>query len=176
MTDASLVERTVAGDLSAFEALYARHCRFVRHFVQGRTHVDDVDDVLQIAWLRAFRALARFDGRSQFRTWVCKIAINHIIDESRRAMRIHTDPGIDLADVPYTYVVSRAPSAEMQLRYRAALDALESVPHGQYLWLVGGLGWTFEELAIRERVPLSTVKTRYYRARTLARESLGAAA
>jgi RNA polymerase sigma-70 factor (ECF subfamily) len=76
-TDAELVAASLAGDLSAFDAIVERHRRNVYHvcyrFVGNH---EDASDLTQDVFLRAFRALRRFKGQSSVGTWLYRIAVN----------------------------------------------------------------------------------------------------
>jgi RNA polymerase sigma-70 factor (ECF subfamily) len=82
--DRDLVERARAGDASAFEELVRRHGprvrRLARHLVRGHA---DADDVAQETFVRAHQALPRFDGRSEFFTWLYRIAVNLSLNRMR---------------------------------------------------------------------------------------------
>jgi RNA polymerase sigma-70 factor, ECF subfamily len=75
--DAGLVARCLAGDASAFDVLVERHRRQVYQvcyrFVGNH---EDASDLAQDAFLRAYRALHTFKGRSAFGTWLYRVAIN----------------------------------------------------------------------------------------------------
>ncbi|MGD9904050.1 MAG: RNA polymerase sigma factor [Vicinamibacterales bacterium] len=94
------LDRARRGDDHAFRALVERHSRYlyaVAHRVTG--HGSDAEDVVQEAWLKAHRQLARFEDRSEVRTWLHRITVNCAIDfiRRRRHRELAVDPG-DLAD------------------------------------------------------------------------------
>ena len=96
MTDGTLVERSLAGDARAFTELVDRHAaaclRFAARMLGDRS---DAEDATQEAFIRAHRALARYDGRSPFRTWLFAILINRcrtlMMQRSRRERRFVVD-------------------------------------------------------------------------------------
>jgi len=96
MTDGTLVERSLAGDARAFTELVDRHAaaclRFATRMLGDRS---DAEDATQEAFVRAHRALARYDDRSPFRTWLFAILINRcrtlMTQRSRRERRIVVD-------------------------------------------------------------------------------------
>jgi RNA polymerase sigma-70 factor (ECF subfamily) len=77
MTDAMLVRRVLGGDTTAFTMLIDRHSpaclRFARRLLGNE---QDAEDAAQEAFLRAYRALGRYEEREQFRTWLFQILIN----------------------------------------------------------------------------------------------------
>lgn len=77
MTDAELVARSIAGERESFGVLVDRHfadcLRFARHML-GRSQ--DAEDAVQESFVRAYRALGRYDERQQFRSWLFRIVVN----------------------------------------------------------------------------------------------------
>jgi RNA polymerase sigma-70 factor, ECF subfamily len=95
-TDADLVTATVAGNLDAFAELSRRHrptyTRFAIRMVGNR---DEAEDVLQLAFIRAFRALDRCRDPSRFGAWLYQIVANEcrtfLARRTRRDRRIVRD-------------------------------------------------------------------------------------
>jgi RNA polymerase sigma-70 factor (ECF subfamily) len=83
-SDAGLVERAKGGHSDAFRVLVERHSRSVFRLAYRMTLNEfDADDVVQETFLRAYRSLGRFDGRSEFSTWIYRIAVNCSLDLQR---------------------------------------------------------------------------------------------
>ena len=108
--DRTLVDRAQAGDQAAFAQLVRRHRpriqRLAVHMLRSRS---EADDVAQETFLRAYRALGRFDGRSEAYTWLYRIAVNLCLNvlRSRKAGRVERagdDPRLE-------GLVERAPAA-----------------------------------------------------------------
>jgi RNA polymerase sigma-70 factor, ECF subfamily len=75
--DAEFVARVKAGDTDAFEELVRRHGRRVyRSLIGILGSVEEAEDALQDAFLKAFQHLPEFEGRSRFSTWLVRIALN----------------------------------------------------------------------------------------------------
>ena len=86
--DDALVERTLAGDLHAYQELvvrYQQRAYAVALGVMGRP--EDAEDVAQEAFLKAFRNLSSFRRESSFYTWLYRIVYNLSLDEKRRRYR-----------------------------------------------------------------------------------------
>ena len=82
-----LISRAVRGDASAFESLYVLHKRALfQTALRVLGNVEDAEDALQEGLLAAYRNLKRFEGRSQFSTWLTRIVINASLMR-RRSMR-----------------------------------------------------------------------------------------
>ncbi len=92
-----VVERARRGDEAMFARLVERHSRSL-HRVVARMLGDDEEawDVVQMAWLRAWQRLGRYDDRWRFSTWIHRIATNLAIDVLRARSsreRAHTTGG-----------------------------------------------------------------------------------
>ncbi|MGB0372032.1 MAG: sigma-70 family RNA polymerase sigma factor [Opitutales bacterium] len=75
--DAALVTRVQSGDVSAFDILVARHRERLFSIIYNLTsNREDASDLTQDAFIKAFRSIQRFKGKSSFYTWLYRIAIN----------------------------------------------------------------------------------------------------
>lgn len=93
--DGPLVERCRAGDAGAMQQLYARHHgRLYAMALRLTGSRADAEDVVQDAFLRAWRALDRFRGGARFGTWIYRIALNRCRDlHGRRRPDVELDEG-----------------------------------------------------------------------------------
>lgn len=83
--DTLLVERAAGGDVAAFGILVQRYQRPMAALVSRMVdNPDDVDDILQELFIRAWRGLPRFRGDAQFSTWIYRIAVNTAIKHRSR--------------------------------------------------------------------------------------------
>jgi len=84
MDDRDLVGRARAGEESALEELVRRHQRWIYNLtIRMLGHPQDAEDATQEILARAFRRLSSFEGRSEFRTWLYRIAVNHVLNAKR---------------------------------------------------------------------------------------------
>ena len=124
--EADLVDLAKSGDQMAYSELCKRHSHrvFMVLLRLTRNH-EDAEDVLQESLLRAFTHLSQFDGRSAFRTWLTRIAINsaHMMHRKRRSRPEHS---LDCLSEDRTWdqhqLADRALSAEEHL-HRAERDS-----------------------------------------------------
>ncbi len=87
-TDAALIAAWREGDEQAAAELVRRHARALARFLAGLGAVEaDLDDIVQETFIRAFRAVGKFRGQCQFRTWLMTIGGNVLKDTARRAQR-----------------------------------------------------------------------------------------
>ena len=135
--DAHDVTLARAGDEQAFRRLVDRHSRGVFQLAFRLTGSEpDAEDIVQDAFLKAYRELRRFESRSSFRTWLHRITVNCAYDLLRQRPR-HKAESLDAAaeeDAPGGGIepeadVSSRPDrlafgAEVQSRVRTALELL----------------------------------------------------
>jgi len=125
-TDRELVDKAKAGDNAAFSELVRRYAprvrRLTRHLVRGHA---DSDDVAQEAFLRAHQALPRFDGRSEFFTWLYRIVVNLSLNRAR-SLTVRRAVPIDDPSVEGSLTAKDARSADpsTQLEHRRLAAAL----------------------------------------------------
>jgi RNA polymerase sigma-70 factor (ECF subfamily) len=180
-TDEELVARATAGDLESFNQLVSRWERPI-YALAYRTlgREEDARDVVQEAFLRAFRGLRGFKGEAKFSSWLYRITLNLCRDWMRRERRAPivqvpegTDP-IDLADdhvAPAESVEDLVARREMS---QAVARAMTELPEEQRtaIMLKEYHGLTFQEIADMLECPLSTVKTRLYQGLSVLRRRL----
>ena len=172
-----LIADAQAGDLGAFEQLVTIHAERL-HAVVLRlcANSHDAEEVAQEAFLRAWRAIDRFDGRSRFFTWLYRIGVNEAKRRGERgATRMRT---ASTAEHPYEELpdLSEAPEPRAEQReLRAALEhAVRTLPIDRRAPLVLR---DIEGLSTREAAEIvgiseSAFKSRLHRARVSVREAL----
>ncbi len=176
----AVVERARAGDHLAFADIVRAH----DHRLRGLAYrllgdQDRMDDVLQEAYVRAFRALPRFKGDAALGTWLYRIVYNASIDELRR--RPTGGPGTPLPydDERLAAEPSTAPDpGQVAMQRRDLADALAGLPPDQraVVMLVDAYGFDYGEAAEVLGVRSGTIASRLNRARGALRRVLGDAA
>lgn len=165
-SDDALVERTLAGDLGAFERLVERHRGVVYRVAARIVGDDDAEDVAQDAFLRAFHRLSRFRRESPFRAWLLRITHNAALDALARRQTERTD---DAGDEEAIGVGARTPADELEASERRerllAKLRLIAPAHRVVLVLRDLEGLSYEEIANVTGSPLGSVKGRLHRAR-----------
>ena len=174
-TDKELVRRVKKGDKQAFDLLFSRYQHKILNLVSRYLRdQQDVEDVTQEAFIKAFRALPRFRGESAFYTWLYRIAINtaknHLVARSRRPPGVDVD--IDDAEfMDGTDVLRESESPEAVL----SRDELAEVINATLSELPDDLrsavtlrefdGLSYEQIAEIMDCPVGTVRSRIFRAR-----------
>ena len=164
--DADVVRRVRQGERDAFELLMRRHnvrvFRAVRAFVRD---ADEAEDVMQEAYLRAFRSLDRFEGRSLFVTWLTRIAIHEALARRRRRERSAAHEIGDVMDGTFD-PAALASSAELGRILEDAIDRLPE-PFRSVFVLRAVEQVPVCEVAECLELEEATVKTRLFRAKAL---------
>jgi RNA polymerase sigma-70 factor (ECF subfamily) len=180
-TDEELVARSVAGDTDSFNQLILRWERPIYALAYRQIgREDDARDVVQDAFLRAFRALPGFKGEAKFSSWLYRITLNLCRDWMRRQRRapfVQPPEGVDVDDLVGS-APSQAESVETTVTRRDlsrhVASAMLVLPDEQRsaIILKEYHGLTFHEIAELQGCPLSTVKTRLYQGLTVLRREL----
>lgn len=174
-TDKELVKRVQRGDQAAFDLLFARYQTRIINLV-GRYVRDpqEVQDVAQEAFIKAYRALPRFRGDSAFYTWLYRIAINtaknYLVSRSRRPPAVDVDmEDADQRDDAGLLRDGESPEAalsrdQLQATIHAALaDLPDDLRSALTLREFDGL--SYEQIAQVLECPVGTVRSRIFRAR-----------
>lgn len=184
--DADIVLRCRKGDAEAFEVLVVRHQkRMLNVAYRMLGDYDEACDVVQEAFLAAWRAIRSFRGEAKFSTWLYGIAVNRArnrIRQSQGRSRRETvpidDPGGPDAGGLRREVPDCGESAdgrlerkEIEARVRQCIAALEA-EHREVLVLRDIQGFSYEEIAGMLDLPEGTVKSRLFRARAVLKDSL----
>lgn len=180
---AELVALAKQGDMDAFEALILQHEKIVYNIAfRMMDGGEDVKDMAQEVFLKVYRNLDRFDGKSTFSTWIYRIAVNTCIDEIRKRKGKQTySLDAELEDEDGNYKKQFAdeggrPEEEMlQKELRAeVLAALETLSpeHKAAVILRDIRGYSYEEIAEMMQMPLGTVKSRISRGRAQLKEEI----
>jgi RNA polymerase sigma-70 factor (ECF subfamily) len=173
--DRELVRLSQGGQEAAFEQLVRRHQRRVFALVGGiLRHPEDVEDVAQQVFLKAYLGLKRFDQRAAFSTWLYKIAVNECWDYLRKKKVRPLLYEADLSEEQVSRLdgiasTERPPEGpnvrlEAQESLELVLSAL-SAEDRQLLILKEIEGFSVQELADILELNVNTVKVRLFRAR-----------
>jgi RNA polymerase sigma-70 factor (ECF subfamily) len=166
-TDERLLERFLGGDRLAFDELMARHeDRIFGLCLRMLGNRDDALEAAQDTFLTLYRKARQFSGRSQFSTWLYRVAVNTCHDHLRRRRRHATVPIPEGSDPPDRASQDALASAELRPDLLEAMRALPVEFRGAVL-LVDLEGLPLDEAAEILRVPVGTVKSRTYRGRRL---------
>jgi RNA polymerase sigma-70 factor, ECF subfamily len=174
-TDELLVARARAHDSAAFELLMRRHnqrvYRVVRSILRGS---DEIEDVIQQAYVQAFLHLDQFEETARWSTWVCRIAINEALARLRQRGRfVSIDAASEEAMPKFARVSSDDPERAAAGREfgQVVEQAIDELPEmfRSVLILREVEGMSTSETAAVLDVEVDVVKTRLHRARAALR-------
>jgi RNA polymerase sigma-70 factor (ECF subfamily) len=181
---ASLVTAAKAGDRSALDRLLAgQRPRAMAAALRVLHNPDDAEDAVQDAFLKIWRSLASFEGRSSFSTWVHRIVTNASLDLMRKsAAHVETAAHAELGSERAVTAVQPASDAtpeteladrEIQDLVRLAVAALP-VAHRQAIVLREFEDRSYQEMAEVIACPIGTVMSRLHHARSKLAQDLRA--
>lgn len=181
--DQLLVERVQRGDKKAFELLVSKYQRKLMRLVSRLVYDHaEAEDVVQEAFIKAYRALPNFRGESAFYTWLYRIGVNtaknHLVTQGRRAPT-STDADVDEAEsfadadglrdinTPESLLASK----QIAETVNSAMSTLpEELRNAITLREIEGL--SYDEIAEVMLCPIGTVRSRIFRAREAIAEKL----
>ncbi|MDE2292233.1 MAG: sigma-70 family RNA polymerase sigma factor [Elusimicrobia bacterium] len=172
LDDGELARRAGEGERDAFAELVRRHHPALIRFCSAALgDASRGEDAAQEVFLKAFRALEGFGGRSAFATWLHRIAVNHCLDLRRAEARRRSDSLDAIVEregerLERALGAGRDPAAELEER-ELADRLLSALPEEQRLALVlrETQGLSYEEIAAAMACSLDSVKARLRRAR-----------
>ena len=182
---AALLQRARTGDAEAFEQLIEPHVgRLYNYLARMVGDPADAEDLTQDAILRVHRAIGSFRGGATFQTWLYRIATNIAVDALRRRARrsarvsslddpLQAEQGLVAREVRDTRRDPQqlAEASELTAEVLKAIDQL-SPKLRAVVMLFDLQGLTYDEIAQALALPLGTVKSRLFNARSRLRELL----
>jgi RNA polymerase sigma-70 factor (ECF subfamily) len=168
LDDKDLIAAFRAGDERAFEELVTRHRRHVYLVARGvlRRH-DQADEAAQEAFVKAYQALAGFQGQSSFRTWIHRIARNAALDLLAREgtqARVAEESALEPRhEAPGPRVLEELIASERVQELRRGIAQL---PERQRLTLTLRVqrGLKYSEIAETLSCPIGTAKANFHHA------------
>jgi RNA polymerase sigma-70 factor (ECF subfamily) len=181
--DEALMQRYAAGDVRAFETLYARHeLKIWRYLYRSVGNQATADELMQEVWFAVCRSAARYEPGARFTTWLYTLAHHRLIDSHRRARpacsleaaREDGEPWAEALADPGSPDPAR--QAEAQQGADALMLAVGRLPPEQrdafLLQAEGAL--SVEQIAAASGVSFETAKSRLRYARATLRQALQA--
>ena len=176
LTDQALVERVQQGDKKAFNLLVSRYQNKVAGLLTRYVSRNDIPDVAQESFIKAYRSSESFRGDSAFYTWLYRIAVNtaknYLAAQGRRPPSEdilaedaeNYDAGIHLRDVdtPENEILS----GELK---KVVFDTINGMPEDlkNAITLRELEGLSYEDIAEIMGCPVGTVRSRIFRAREI---------
>jgi RNA polymerase sigma-70 factor, ECF subfamily len=180
LSDSDIVRRVRAGEHALFEVLMRRHnqrvYRTARAVVKDET---EVEDVMQQAYVNAFTHLHQFEDRSEFSTWLTRIALNEAFARRQKRQRAASS-AVDEGGALMERMQASQPDPERQAyaqELRRVLEhAVDELPDNyRVVFMLRDIeGLSTSETGAGLGIGEEAVKTRLHRARAMIRRSVSA--
>jgi RNA polymerase sigma-70 factor (ECF subfamily) len=172
-SDEVLIERIKKGDVEAFNPLVERY-KLPLYKVMYRMvySQDDAEDLVEEAFIRAYKAIKRFELGRSFFSWLCRIAVNNAINFMKRERRGQMQP---LETVEYSLTAKKGNPVEMtkeKMLQEKVARAMSRLPDEFRTILVLRVEeeFSYEQISTILRIPKGTVMSRLARARQKLRD------
>jgi RNA polymerase sigma-70 factor (ECF subfamily) len=174
--DAKLVARVQAGDKAAFDLLVLKYQRKILRLLSRMLRdQSEIEDVMQEAFIKAYRALPQFRGDSAFYTWLYRIAINTARNWMASQARRPSSPSLHQSEDGETFDeidnLTDNNTPESLLASREIADSVNETIKALPAELRTAIvlreieGLSYEEIAQAMECPIGTVRSRIFRAR-----------
>jgi RNA polymerase sigma-70 factor (ECF subfamily) len=168
--DVALIERARKGDPRAFERLYRDHVGRVHGLCLRMTRNPDLAaDCVQDAFIKAWKALPKFEARASFSTWLHRIAVNTVLEKRRGPANAEV-----AVEDPTVYETESSMVLDTPVEEEELEAAIASLPQGarDALVLCGVYGYEHSEAATMLGIAVGTCKAQLHRARGLLKDRL----
>ena len=166
------IRRAQAGDVNAFELLYREHAGRIYALCLRLQAGDSADatELMQDVFIKAWRRLATFRGDCVFSSWLHRLTVNTMLENTRTDRR-RVARVLPMDDTSLLPGAARSSGVELKMDME---DAIASLPKGARLAFVlhDVEGYQHQEIAEQLSVSVGTVKAQLHRARRLLRERL----
>ncbi len=177
--ETQLIEKAKQGDVDAFEELISTYQRMIYNYcyrMSGNLH--DAEDLTQEVFIKVYKSLRKFKGKSQFSTWIYRIAHNTCVDRHRK--KRPTDDNMIFLDneKEYRTLISDSYIPEEELLSKEKQDIIQKCidslkPEYRSVIILRDIqNYSYKEIATILDIPLGTVKSYISRGRSALRESL----
>jgi RNA polymerase sigma factor (sigma-70 family) len=175
--DSRLIQDALKGDDRAYQKLMEKYHDAIHNFIYRMVHDrEQVEDLTQEAFIKAFASLKSFNEEFAFSTWLYKIATNNSIDyiRKKKLQMYSIDKPIESKDSDFTFELpDETAEADKDLitdqRVRLIREAIDQLPekYRMVIQLRHAEERSYEEIAKALRLPIGTVKAHIFRAREL---------
>ena len=162
--DAELIAAWRAGDEAAAALLVKRHAQAVARYLGAAGAGDDVEDLVQETFFRAFRRIDGYRGGASFRTWVIAIGSNALKDSRRRLRRrpvvaLETEEIPDARSDPHADLLGR----DLERRVQACVQQLPRMQRDVFL-LRAQQGMDYDDIAVALTTTVGAARVHYHHA------------
>ena len=180
--DEAIVKRVQEGDVNAYNILVIKYQHRVAQIISKFLNSsDDVSDVAQEAFIKAYKAINSFRGESSFYTWLYRIVVNaaksyiesnskhkHSVDVDSEEFQSIDEQGVLASkDTPDRIIESQELQQDIVYEIIALPEELRRA-----ITLREVEGMSYEDISLVETVPVGTVRSRIFRARQFIEEKM----
>ncbi len=175
--DSRHIKAALKGEQTAYRSIMKKYHDQVYNLLYRMVHEkDEVEDLTQEAFIKAFQSLHNFNEEFAFSTWLYKIATNNCIDyiRKKKLATFSIDKPIESKDSEYTFEIPDStyePDKTMIARQRSKVleDAVNSLPekYRMVILMRHTEDKDYQEIADELNLPLGTVKAHIFRAREI---------
>jgi RNA polymerase sigma-70 factor, ECF subfamily len=170
--DSELIARWKAGDQRAASALVARHSSALARFAVASGERNEVDELVQDTFVRAFNSLDGFRGESSFRTWLFTIERRLLVDRRRSEKRRRDRVEIQEDDASTEYdALDGVVASETERRMRQAMSRLSPTQKEVFTLRVAE-GLSYKEIAAAVGTTEGAARVHYHNAMRAVKEFL----
>jgi RNA polymerase sigma-70 factor (ECF subfamily) len=171
LTEEECIERTLKGDMAAFEVLYRMHVDRVYAICLRLTGSRELADRLtQDVFVQTWEKLSTFRGESAFTTWLHRLAVNTVLQDRRKEKRLQ-DRFLPTGDEAVASTPFTTPAVGMRIDLERAIAQLPDRARTVFV-LHDVEGYRHEEIARMMNTSIGTSKAQLHRARNLLRKAL----
>tara|TARA_Y100001972_G_C7584009_1_gene292879 strand:- start:108 stop:764 length:657 start_codon:yes stop_codon:yes gene_type:complete len=176
LADNEVIRRVLSGEKEWFEILIRRYNQTLYRVIRGyNVSEDDIEDIMQEAYLRAYERLDQFRGNSAFSTWLIRIGINETLQLKRKAKEVILNEDNHELTSKLKQLTETQPMKSTSPDAHAIIEkVLDRLPvKYKIVFVLHELeGLDHEEIAQCLDIGLSNVKVRLFRARKMLRDEL----
>jgi RNA polymerase sigma-70 factor (ECF subfamily) len=177
-TESDLIDKIIKGDKRLYEGIIRKYnqrlYRIARSFIKNE---DEIEDVMQETYIKAYLHLKQFEGKSQFSTWLTRILINQAnlsLNKEKRVRALISNSSDDIPDIKSSNEPGpdqNLMNGEVKKYLEQAIDELPDTLRSVYIMReVEGL--SVNETAEALSLSIENVKTRLHRAKANLKDSL----
>jgi len=161
LTDEELVQLVKIGEVEPFDELVRRHEVKIHNLCYKMLkNYDDAKDMAQESFLKAYRNIKNFDGRSRFTTWLYRIAVNNCINYMKKE-RPTEEINDEILDIPKDDPAERYKKKQLKETIYNAIAKLPEVQKSVFT-LRALEDLPYQEISAILKKPVNTVKVNYH--------------
>ena len=176
LTESFLINKSKKDDTIAFEELMSRSRDYLTNWIRRKTdNENETEEILHVTYIKCWKNIKKFQGKSGFKTWACTISRNLFIDEWRKKQK-RRELSVEEVQNAYSYNTTSTNEALKTLDRKDLKNFLENILddlpkiHRDVLFSFAIEGLTYQEISKKLGCSIGTIMSRLYYARKKARK------